>query len=267
MFFRQTSLIIFWNNHKWWEMIWYAKCKILTIGNTEEESVYFLQNNKLEHCQNEKDLGVNIDNKLNFDHHINYITSKANKVAGLIWRTFTYIDKEIFKKFYKSFVRPILEYAAPVWSPHLWRQVHLLERIQRRATKRIPGVGNLSYEECLKELKLPTLVYRRIRCDLIHTYKFVHGLFSSKSILPSFNNYPTRGNSLKLTKCHAKSNARCYIFSNRVVDWWNPLPEKILKAKSKESFKKELDNHFKDHPVVYRYTALDNPIKPSISIY
>ena len=69
----------------------------------------------------------------------------------------------------------ILEYCGPDWSPHYQRDVDKLERVQRRATKMMEGLGGMSYEDRLTELRLTTLETRRIRADLIEVFKIVHG--------------------------------------------------------------------------------------------
>ena len=64
----------------------------------------------------QKDLGVIIDNKLNFIPHIQAMVKKANRNLGIIKRTFSYLDKTVFLNLYKSIVRLHLEYASTVWS-------------------------------------------------------------------------------------------------------------------------------------------------------
>ena len=65
----------------------------------------------------EKDLDVTVDKSLKLTEHIDNKVKLANRNLGLIVRTFTFLDKEIFLNLYKSLVRPHLEYAASVWSP------------------------------------------------------------------------------------------------------------------------------------------------------
>jgi hypothetical protein len=72
----------------------------------------------LKRSEAEKDLGVFIDENLNFDTHINHIVKKANRVLGITKRTFDYMNAETFGYIYKSLIRPNLEYASSVWSPH-----------------------------------------------------------------------------------------------------------------------------------------------------
>ena len=64
----------------------------------------------------EQDLGIIFDPTLNFDIHINNIIKKANQMIGIIKRTFSYLDKEIFCKLYKSLVRSHLEYGNVIWA-------------------------------------------------------------------------------------------------------------------------------------------------------
>ena len=65
-----------------------------------------------------------------------------------------YFDKGIMLKLYKALVRPHLEYAIPVWRPYLRKDIVMMEKVQRRMTRMIPGMQNKTYEERLKELKL-----------------------------------------------------------------------------------------------------------------
>ena len=75
------------------------------------------KDNILQHSTEEKDLGVIIDSKLTFDHHISQKVNKANSVLGQICRTFEHKDKTTMVTLFKSIVRPHLEYANQVWAP------------------------------------------------------------------------------------------------------------------------------------------------------
>jgi ribonuclease P/MRP protein subunit RPP40 len=81
----------------------------------------------------------------------------------------------VFLKLYKSLVRPKLQYAIQAWRPHLQKEINLLEKVQRRATRLIYSLRNKSYEDRLKALKLTTLKTRRIRGDLIEVFKIFNG--------------------------------------------------------------------------------------------
>ena len=120
-------------------------------------SRYILQESK-----EEKDLGVCVDTMLKFLDHVAQAACKANRLLGLIRRSFTHLDITLMKQLYTVMVRPHLEYGNVVWHPQLKQNIELLEAVQHRVTKMIPGLSHLSYEERLKRMGLPSLSYRRL---------------------------------------------------------------------------------------------------------
>ena len=117
-----------------------------------------------------------------------------------------------------------------------------LENIQRRATKELPGMRDLSYIERLKLLKLPTLAYRRLRGDMIEVYKIIHNIYDHESVPNLLKNNEisqrtgNRGHSLKLFTQRAKPNLRKNVFPIRITEPWNSLPDTVVTAKSLNSF-------------------------------
>ena len=87
----------------------------------------------------------------------------------------TYKEKSLIIPLYKAIVRPHLYYCIQAWSPYLRKDIYMLEKIQRRATKLIPGQRDLTYEERSKECELTTLETRRLRGDLIEVFKILNG--------------------------------------------------------------------------------------------
>ena len=75
--------------------------------------------------------------------------SKGNQVLGTIRTNITYKENSLIVPLYKPIVRPHLEYSIQAWSPYLRKYIDMLEQIQRRATKLIPGLRDLRYEERL----------------------------------------------------------------------------------------------------------------------
>jgi len=139
-------------------------------------------------------------------------------------------------------VRPLVEYRTPAWSPHYNKDKVLLEKIQHRFTRMIPGFSQLDYMTRLKRLNLWTLEERRNRADLIELFKLYKGLSGIKlesMFEPSANNR-TRGHSLKLRKHRSHLDLRKYFFSERVVNWWNDLDEDTVSATTINMFKSRL---------------------------
>ena len=90
---------------------------------------------EIERVSSERDLGVIMDKALNFSEHISSKINKANRILGLIFRTFTYMDKEMFLNLFKSIVHPHVEYAVTVCTPLYKKDMAAIENVQRRATK------------------------------------------------------------------------------------------------------------------------------------
>jgi len=122
---------------------------------------------------------------------------------GMIRRQFRVLDKQSFILLYKGFIRPHLEYAIQAWSPYLRKAIDRLERVQRQATKLVKGFKKLSYEERLERLNLTTLEKRRVRGDLIETYKLLtrkENIDFNSFFQLDDSHYNTRGHLYKLKK-------------------------------------------------------------------
>ena len=100
--------------------------------------------------------------------------NKANTLVGLIRRIISYLDGELFRKLFPSFVRPHLEYAQAVWHPDVLKHKRMIENVQIRATKLVDGMKSLPYEDRLRKLNLPTLEFRRERGDMVEVYNHIH---------------------------------------------------------------------------------------------
>ena len=212
------------------------KCKILHVGRNNPRHEYYMKVNKdtcrVDVCNEEKDLGITFDEKLSFDIHINSCINKANKMIGLIKRTFLFLDKDTFNRLYKALVRPHLEYGISIWSPYLKRQSIAVERVQRRATKILKECTCMPYGERLQYLNLHSLKGRRIRGDLILVFKIYNKLVDlDYSDLFKASIYDkTRGSEGKIYIQHCNTNTRKYSFTNRVAPLWNALPFALKNA-------------------------------------
>ena len=82
----------------------------------------------------------------------------------------------MMKKSICMIIRPRLEYAGVVWTPHKKKHIKKLERLQKMATRMVPELEGMTYEESLKAMDLPTLEQRRERGDLLQIYKLMNGM-------------------------------------------------------------------------------------------
>ena len=103
----------------------------------------------LEEVNEEQDLGVWCTNTLKPSLYCQRAAVKATQVLGLIRRLFKIKSIDTLVFLYKMYVRPHLEYCVQVWNPYLARDIDILEKVQRRATKCLDGLSDLSYEDRL----------------------------------------------------------------------------------------------------------------------
>ena len=230
-----------------WQLPFNAtKCKVMHLGYNNPKHRYVLNSHTLDISTCEKDLGVHVDNQLKFHEHTAAATKTANQVLGVIKKAYKTRDIRTITMLYKSMVRPHLEYGNLIWGPFFKEDMKSVEKIQRRATKLVTSIKDLAYEDRLRALKLPSLVYRRRRGDMIQMYKLMNGLIrvEIKSLVQPTTEFRTRGHHQKVQKNRANKFARANCFSQRVANNWNSLPKEVISAPSLNTFKNRLDAYW-----------------------
>lgn len=237
-----------------------SKTKVMHLGRNNIKYEYKISDTIIDRTVEQKDLGIIIHDSLKWGPHILNSVKSANKILGLISRTLEYKSADTVIPLYKSLVRPILEYASQFWSPFLIKDIECLERVQRRATKLIPGIRNMSYENRLKFLNLTTLESRRTRCDLIQLYKILHGYdkIQTDDIFEIIYS-STRSNGSKIgLKPGRRYNTDLFknFYFNRVIGSWNSLPEFVVESSSLSKFKSNFDKFILNGGTVNKFYSL-----------
>ena len=149
-------------------------------------------------------------------------------------------------------MRPNLDYCVQAWRPYLKKDIDVLERVQRRATRMVEECKGKGYEERLRIMNLTTLETRRVRGDLIQVYKILNQIDNVDEHLyferhrvgaGERGSVVTRGNSCKLVRTRCRLDIAKYNFGNRVVGDWNLLPDHVVQAQTLNQFKNKVD-HF-----------------------
>ena len=219
-----------------WLFICYATSE--AWGNPKHK--YRLGREWIESSPEEKDLEVLVDKKLNTTWECALAAQAANRVLG-------YIKSSVASRLGRWFcpsalVRPHPESCIQLWSPQHRKDMELLERVQRRATKMIWGLEPLSCEERLRELGVFSLEKKRLWGDLIAAFQYPKRACkkAAEELFTSAYSDRTRGNGFRLNEGKFRLDIRKKLFAVRVVRHWHRLPREAVAAPSLAVFKARL---------------------------
>jgi len=128
----------------------------------------------------ETDLGVLVDQKLGMTQQCMLTAQKASHILGCIESSMASRSREGILPLYSTLMRPHLESCFQLWSPEHKKDMELLERVQRRATKMIQGLEHLSSKERLRGLGLLSLEKRRLWGDPIAAFQYLKGALQER---------------------------------------------------------------------------------------
>ena len=221
-----------------WEKLWDmsfnpSKCQVIhvTRSKSPSQAIYYLHGCALESVSSAKYLGVTVSEDLSWSDHINNITKKANQTLGFIKRNIRVHNRDLKSTAYKTLVRPQLEYASTVWSPHTDQDIGKLESVQRRAARWVTRDyrQTSSVSTMLQDLNWRTLDQRRIDSRLVLLYKVTYDLvaipasdYLIRNTRPSSRNHSYAYRQITTLRDYYK-----YTFFPRTIIHWNALPPHI----------------------------------------
>ena len=242
-----------------WESTWLLKfnvkkCKIMHLDfNNNPMSEYLLDGLPVVSIDSEKDLGLLTTKNLSWDDSIFQCIKDANRTIGWVSRNTLQRDPAIICHIYKTIIRPKLEYCVQMWNPAAchgnWSTILELEAIQRRFTRLASKIGTLPYSKRLEHMDLTTLGERRIRGDLIETFKVLNGIVeygqnvfrtgrSGRNIISKVDY--SKGASRDVGKL------RSSFLPDRVKNYWNNLPSYVKCSNDVNIFKANLEKFKKE---------------------
>ena len=209
---------------KWQLRLNVSKCESFLISNKRKTISfdYYVNHSPLSWKSTVKYLGVMLRSNLSWSAHCKYASAKASKSLNFLRHTLWGATTEAKSMTYKYLVRPSLEYASVVWSPHTVSDKATVESVQRRAARwscgsrwsPLQNQWSKSSNVCLQELHWPTLSSRRNYLNVSMMYDILHGRYNSLKISDycTFNTSCTRAHSLSFLPPQSTINSHRYSF-------------------------------------------------------
>src|SRR5436190_9105229 len=174
-----------------------SKCHVIHFGKKRDRSLYeySINGELLLVVSSIRDLGVIFNFDLTFERHISSICCRVSKRLGFITRTSKYFKNiQTLRLLFCALIRPLLEYAAPVWAPYQAKHCMTLERIQHRFLRRASvytcrpmRFNDHCYDYMQNELKLLSLENRRIIIGQLFLYGLLNGRVDCSALLSRIN--------------------------------------------------------------------------------
>jgi hypothetical protein len=196
-----------------------SKCMHMGVGKDLPEFELILDSTSLPKTSQVKYLGVTLDSSLRWNVHITGVIRKANKVLGLLRRSLGNTSSKTCMLSFNTVVRPTLEYASQVWSPHNQNLMQALDMVQRRAVRWAFRLNRMdSVTETMLKHNIISLSERRDVLDLAYLAKVECGLYDIElSDYISFNKeHNTRHGTINP---HYTVNVFKYSFYNRMREF------------------------------------------------
>ena len=214
-----------------------VKCNIIQLTRKRIKkinAVYSLEGTVLENVDDIKYLGVLISKDLKWNTHVSNVCTKANITLVFLRRNLSSCPQDVKKMAYKGLVRPVLEYASPVWDRHGKVGQEELEKVQNRAARFVTGNYNFetgSMTSILEQLGWESLHKRRKGSKLILLFRGLKGRASIPcDDLQSPNRRSRNYHPMAFQEPYARTDIYKYSFFPNTIRDWNALPAAIISS-------------------------------------
>ena len=203
------------------------QCSQMSLN--ESDSASASQTNSLRLCTSQSNFGnvqsakyfsITIADNMDWGQHVSEISSKATKTLVFLRRNLAFAPRRSKEVACKTLVRPKLEYAALVWSPHSKLQINQIAKVQRTAArwtcKRWRNTSSIG--EMLDEIEWSSLEARRDQSSLLLFHKIHCGAVSIEK-----DKYMTPAHNLKTTRSsHSAQYHRHQTYSDALNNYLFP---------------------------------------------
>ena len=208
------------------------KCCVMRASHKriKSEPIYILNGTPLKVVTTTKYLGLQLTSNFKWNTHITNITGKASQRLRFVQRILRDSNKQAKELGYKALVRPMVEYACPIWSPYCIKLVSKIEMVQRRAARFVSSRFHYqdSVTSMIKYLGWDNLSVRRTQQSLSLLNRFLSPTNKHlvKDICIPKQRVGRRDHSNPYSKLTASTDSYLWSFFPRTLRQWNDLPPK-----------------------------------------
>ena len=215
-----------------------GKCHLMVAEvdhrNYDSKSFIFLEGAFLESEEQVRLLGVDIDQKLKFEEHLNTIISEANKKLNALMRVSKFMSQDRLRILLKAFIESLFNYCPLLW---MFQSITLnkkLNKLHMRALRVVYKDNSLTFEQMLEKDNSFSIHERNLQKLAIEMYKVKNNL-CPKPFRDLFS-IKTNGKGFVLPKIRTVNMGEETV-RYRGPKTWDMVPDEIKEAETLDIFK------------------------------
>ena len=220
-----------------------SKFKLMFLGIKNKNLGLFIYDDFIFSSTSVKLLGITLDNKLNFDNHINNICTQANRKVSCLFRVRKYLDDKQARQLCNAFVLSNFNYCPLIWMFCSKSLNSKINKVHKRALKAVTREYEKSLDELLSTQSELNIHSRNVRTLLTEVFKIQSGfnpIFLSELFSPKLVPYSLRTSCLVTLPTANTSRYGINSLTFRASQLWNSLPDGIKMCESVQKFKTNL---------------------------
>ena len=240
-----TSILITWFSDNYFKMN-ADKCKLL-ITNHEEDISAIIVGQSIKCSKSVKLLGINMDNKLDFNIHVSNICKKVSLKLHALARISHFLGTDKLRILMKSFIESQFGYCPLIWMFHSRTLNNRINRLHERALRLVYRDSTLSFEELLEMDKSFTIHHRNLQKLATEMFKVKNNLspIFMKSVFTDTSNPYNLRNKPEFKTCNVRTvSYGTGTLTFRGPKTWSLVPMEIKNLKSLSEFKAKI-KHWK----------------------
>ena len=208
-----------------------TKCEVLLITRKRDTALQSsrpltLCNTVIPLVEKTKILGLLIDNKLLYNDHIHRLATSSSRALGLITRTAVPLREDFRARLYKALVRPLMQYASPIWSGTAKTHLKEIEQVQRRALKCLRVTDPLKHNLPPLELRYQTASILLFRKHFLSPPILSDPLITP-TLPPKHRRNAKGGHDRRVLIPPSRTSHHKQSYVPRTSKWWNDMPSHV----------------------------------------